>query len=497
MVQQAHRMLIVDDEAEVRRLVCRVLAEEGYLVAEAANGRVALQRLEAEPFELLITDLQMPEMDGFALLQECVALYPQMDVIVLTAYGTIQSAVEAMKRGAADFITKPFEIAELKRKVAECFRRREARLAAQRRSPLAPLVELGRILSGEMSLTGALTGLMNLVQRTFQPTGAEVVLYGEGASEESDALIAHAGKPPHELGYPRLSYAQAQRLAHAERSWLLRDPDQAEPLNLPAQSGLSITVPLLNGEVIGLITLVREAPGPRYTEADAQLLQLFGLQMGLSTLRVRMRQRLLDAFQDLKQANLSAVQALFAAIETRDQYTHDHSERVSHFAAWLGERLKLPADKLEALRIAGLLHDIGKLGVSDGTLYKNGSLNPEERERIKQHSLMGARILAGMEAFAEVLPIVRHHHEHYDGSGYPDGLAGEAIPLEARLLAVVDAFDALISDRPYCPAIPIHEALACLREGAGTHWDRAVVEAWCALVAEREGEIRNMLAKRP
>ncbi len=498
MAQRAHRVLVVDDEAEVREIIRRVLGERGYIVAEAANGRLALQRLQEEPFELLITDLRMPEMDGEALLQACAALYPQMDIIVLTAYGTIQSAVEAMKRGAADFITKPFRVAELEQKVAECLRRREARLEAQRNSPIAPLVELGRILSGEMGLGEMLRGIIELLQRTFRPAGAEVILYGEEAADQDTAIIAHVGKPPHELGYPRLSRAQARRLAQSSKPWLLRDPGQAEPLASPAQSGLGLTVPLLHGdEVTGMITLAREAPGERYGEADAQLLQLMGFQMSLSALQARMRQRLLDAFQDLKRTNLSAVQALFAALETRDRYTHDHSERVSRFAHWLGERLGLPDGQLEALRIAGLLHDIGKLGVSDGTLYKNSQLNDEEREHIKRHPTMGARILAGMEAFAEALPIVRHHHERYDGKGYPDGLAGEAIPFGARLLAVVDAFDSLISDRPYRPAMPLREALRRLREGAGTQWDRALVEAWCALVAEREDEILGMLGVQP
>jgi len=498
VTQQAHRVLVVDDQAEVCRLVSLVLARKGYGVAEAANGRMALQRLQDEPFELVITDVQMPEVDGLTLLEQCVALYPQVDVIVLTAYGTIQSAVEAMKRGAVDFVTKPFEVADLERKVDGCFERRYARLEAQKRSPIAPLVELGRILSGEMGLSEMLNSILDLVQRTFRPISTEAVLYGDSSLSQSDVIVAHSGKPPHELGYPRLSHAQTQRLAHDARPWLLRDSGRGEPINSHVQSGLGITVPLLNGnEVIGTLTLVRDSSSQRYVEADAQLLQVFGFQMGISTLQSRTRQRLLDSFRDLKRATLSAVHALFVAIETYDQYIHDHSERVSRFAYWLGERAKLPSENLETLRIASLLHDIGKLGVSDDTLHKNSGLAEDEFDRVKLHPFMGARILAGMEAFAEVVPIVLHHHEHYDGSGYPNHLAGEAIPLGARIIAVADAFDSMTSDRPYRPAMPISEALVRMQESADTQLDRSLVYEWCALVSEKKDEVVKIVGNRP
>jgi len=496
VAQQERKILVVDDQAEVRRLVKLVLVRKGYAVAEAANGRIALQCLRDEPFDLVITDVQMPEVDGITLLEQCVALYPQVDVVVLTAYGSIQNAVDAMKRGAIDYLTKPFEIADLERKVSGCFERRYARLATQKKSPIEPLVELGRILSSETSLTEMFNSILDLLQRTFQPVSVEVVLYGDSSSSQNDVAVAHSGQSPHELGYSRPSYAQIQRLAREPRPWLLRDKGGGELPNAHAQTGLGITVPLLNGnEVIGLLTLVRDPPGGRYGESDAQLLQVFGFQMGISTLQARTRQRLLDTFGDLERATLSAVQALFAAIETRDQYTHDHSERVSRFAHWLGERLGLSSEDLGTLRIAGLLHDIGKLGVRDETLYKNGSLSEDEFDRVRLHPVMGARILAGIGALAEVVPIVLHHHEHYDGSGYPDHLAGEAIPFGARVIAVVDAFDSMISDRPYRPALSVSEALRRLQQSANTQLDAALVSNWCALASGREADIAQMVGK--
>jgi putative nucleotidyltransferase with HDIG domain len=498
LAEQERRILVVDDQADVRRLVALVLLRKGYFVAEAANGRSALQLLQQRSFDLVITDVQMPEVDGLALLEQCVALYPQIDVIVLTAYGTIQNAVDAMKRGAVDYITKPFEIGDLEQEMDAWFERRRARIEARKKSPIEPLVELGRILSSQMNLAEMLDAILDLVQRTFQPISTEVVLYGGGPPGEADTVVAHSGEPPSALGYPRLTHEEAQRLAGDAKPWLFRDSALAGPSALPVQSGPAISVPLLNGhEAVGTLTLVRDAAGARYQEADAQLLQIFGFQMGISTLQARTRQRLLDSFHDLKQVTLSAVHALFAAIETYDQYTHDHSERVSRFAYMLGERVGMPGEQLETLRIAGLLHDIGKLGVGDGTLHKNGNLTADEFDRVKLHPLMGARILAGMEAFTEVVPIVLHHHERYDGTGYPQRLAGAGIPLGARIIALVDAFDSVTSDRPYRPAAGIEEAIRRLERSADTQLDGTLVREWRLLVEERAEEMAQAVGNRP
>jgi response regulator RpfG family c-di-GMP phosphodiesterase len=488
------KILVVDDEANIRQIIIRVLEQRGYRVKEAANGAQALDLLREEPFDLVITDLRMPQMEGLELLERARELYPETDFIILTAHGTIESAVWAMQRGADDYLTKPFDVRDLELKVSQCFERRRRRHEARRRSPLEPLVELGRILSSQTGLPTKLEQMLeqilDLMRRTFAPNGIVMTLFDPQSQQE--VTVIQSGLVPEALGYPRLSYEAMRQLAQRPRGWCLREAGDAAPLEREAQSGGGITVPLFVGEeMAGELTLVRQPGAPRYTPEDAQLLQIFGFQVGIAVLQTRTRQRLLEAFQNLRQVTVEAVQTLFAAVGTYDQYTHDHSQRVAQYAYWLGQRVGLVGRELEAVRIAGLLHDIGKLGVADETLHKNGRLTSDEFDRVKLHPVMGARILMGMEAFAEAVPLVLHHHEHYDGKGYPDGLAGEAIPLGARIIAVVDAFDSMTSDRPYRPALSVAEAFGLLRGAAGTQLDGHLVEEWIALVQQEPEKVSD------
>ena len=477
------RVLVVDDEDVVRNLIALVLRKGNYAVAEAPNGRVALERLEEEAVDLVITDLNMPEMDGGALLKECRALYPDTDVMVLTAHGTIRSAVEAMKYGAVDYITKPFGISDLTEKVSRCFKLRDARVASPQFS-IQPLVELNRILASELDLQGSLDAIVDLIQRTFRPTHTEIAIFEDGS--QAAPVVVRSGQDAVQTAYRPLSRQQIRYLAQQPQPWLLRDGDSNGSAK-SSDSGHNLIVPLTRGsEAVGALTLSRGSTGTRYTQSDAQLLGVFCSQIALSMLHLRTHQRLVDGFRDLNEASLPAVQALFEALGTFDRYTRDHSERVSRFARMLGGRLRLSVDRMDLLSIAGLLHDIGKLGVGDGTLRKNGSLTEAEFDKVRLHPVMGARILAGVEAFAQVVPMVLHHHEQYDGQGYPDRLAGEDIPLGARIIAVVDTYDSMTSDRPYRSALTCEEAKARLRSCAGTQLDRHLAEEWTSILESGE-----------
>ena len=181
--------------------------------------------------------------------------------------------------------------------------------------------------------------------------------------------------------------------------------------------------------------------------------------------------------------DVRAIAAVGAASEIKDAYIHGHQERTSLWAAALAEEMGLPPERVRNIRIASLLHDIGKVSISERLLNKPGKLTDEEFARVKQHAPLGAEIIVSeAETLQQLAPIVRHHHEHFGGKGYPDGLAGEDIPLEARILAVADVFDAMTHERSYRKAMSREEAIAELQGGAGTHFDPAVVKAFLALV---------------
>lgn len=197
--------------------------------------------------------------------------------------------------------------------------------------------------------------------------------------------------------------------------------------------------------------------------------------------RVRSLLRLKAYTDELEHAE-SVLFALARSIEARDPYTLGHCERLSMLGVALGRELGLDDDQLEAIRKAGVLHDLGKIVVPDAILLKGGPLTAGEREVMKQHPITGDEICEPIKSFSLVRPIIRHHHERMDGSGYPDGLTGEEIPITARVLQVVDVFDALTTERPYKPAYPVEQALTMLRDETGRGWyDPVVVDSFCRL----------------
>src|ERR1700716_2536948 len=175
--------------------------------------------------------------------------------------------------------------------------------------------------------------------------------------------------------------------------------------------------------------------------------------------------------------------SLALTIEAKDPYTEGHCDRLSKYSVALGEKLGLPQDLSVALRRGGLIHDIGKLAVPEHILLKPGPLTPEERKIMEQHTIAGERICAPLRSFRNVLPIIRHHHEKQDGSGYPDGLKGDQIPLTARILQVTDIYDALTTDRPYRKALAPEKAFAIMREEVKRGWwDGSILNEFEAVV---------------
>jgi putative nucleotidyltransferase with HDIG domain len=185
----------------------------------------------------------------------------------------------------------------------------------------------------------------------------------------------------------------------------------------------------------------------------------------------------------LEKANLSFATALVATLDARDRYTAGHSAAVSIYARDIAERMGLTEDEQRKAHLCGLVHDIGKIGLPAGLLEKPGNLTLEERRLMEQHSVIGERILAKVEDYAEIAAIVRHHHERVDGHGYPDRLAGDEIPVLSRIVAVADAYNAMTSDRPYRDAMPSRVARLRVAQAVESQFDTTVVAAFDAILA--------------
>jgi HD-GYP domain-containing protein (c-di-GMP phosphodiesterase class II) len=237
-------------------------------------------------------------------------------------------------------------------------------------------------------------------------------------------------------------------------------------------------VPLHAGEHIrGLLMLGEERRESRepFTEEKLRLARSIGDQAATALHRAAL-------FEELEQAYLQTVLALANAVDAKDTYTADHAQRLAAMALAVGQELGMSPRELEDLRYGAILHDIGKIGVSDSILGKPAKLDADEWSVMRQHPAIGARILAPVPRLAGAARIVRHHHERYDGGGYPDGLAGETIPLGARVLTVVDSYSAIVDKRVYKEARSREHAIAELKRNAGTQFDPRVVEVFLRLM---------------
>lgn len=208
-------------------------------------------------------------------------------------------------------------------------------------------------------------------------------------------------------------------------------------------------------------------------------------------------EQLSNTNEQLEKAYLESIETLRHTVEAKDSYTRGHSDRVSAYSVLIGEKMGLPEHDIKTLRIGGLFHDIGKIGVPDSILLKNGKLTDDEYSEIKNHPSIGAHILSNATIFREIIPIVKHHHERYDGHGYPSMLSGENIPLLARIASVADAFDAMTSTRVYRNELDIDYVKEELRTNAGTQFDPNIANLFLNILEKEPEKIHEIRAKYP
>ena len=209
----------------------------------------------------------------------------------------------------------------------------------------------------------------------------------------------------------------------------------------------------------------------------------------------RINEELSESNERLERAYLDMVQTLRYTVEAKDTYTRGHSDRVSEYSVLIGEKLGLPEDQIKTLRIGGLFHDIGKIGIPDSILLKPDKLSDDEYSQIKNHPSIGAHILGSAEIFKDIIPVVKHHHERYDGNGYPSRLKGEEIPYIARIAAVVDTFDAMTSRRSYRGPIDIEHVKEEIKRCEGTQFDPQIAEVFLDILNNDYDKIKDIQEK--
>ncbi|HUK55816.1 MAG TPA: HD domain-containing phosphohydrolase [Nitrospiria bacterium] len=254
------------------------------------------------------------------------------------------------------------------------------------------------------------------------------------------------------------------------------------PVSYPITSLMSVPM-MLGRKTLGTIDISDKLDGKEFSTYDLKLIQAIAAEAAVALENARL-------FAEVKDLFLSTVKSLVMAIDAKDPYTHLHSLRVSEVSAILSDELGLPPPDVEQIKLAALLHDVGKIGVPEKVLLKPGKLSPAEWAEIKRHPLHSVHILEQVKQFSHILQWVRHEHEHYDGSGYPDGLVGGAIPLPSRIIAVADAFDAITSDRYYRKGSPEDAAVEIIQKEAGIQFDPEVIRAFVS--AHRKGRFGGL-----
>ncbi len=439
-------VLFVDDEPNVVAAMKRAQAKGSYRILTATSGTDALEIMSREKVDVIISDEAMPHMTGSELLARVSETYPDTIRIILTGQASLDATVRAINEGRIfRFLHKPCDSSELFRIINEALSRKEH---IERRDAL--IMRAGRIASWDWNLTSG----------TFQHSSNLQSFLGVSSKKKIKNI--------HELVSlidPRDREIAASAIQAAS--------EQGQSFSLEVRVNDSKDSVRWISHTADIIHDLEGAP-----------LRMMGVLMDITD-KKQNEDNLRHSLDNLSRALRSTVRALGMTAEKRDPYTAGHQERVARLACAIAEKLDMDTERIEGLRVAGMLHDIGKISVPAELLVKPGLLSEFEMAIMKTHPAVGHEILKQIPFPWPVAEIVLQHHERMDGSGYPEGLKGEAILPEARILAVADVVEAMASHRPYRPSLGIEAALDELVKNKGILYDDTVANACLRLFREK------------
>ena len=396
---------------------------------------------------------------------------------------------EGTKRIAArDFgsrvnVTSGDEFQEL----AESFNAMATRLGKQFNA-LTTMNEIDRSILSALDTRRIVDTILNRMRELFPCDCVALALLDVEASDAGLMHIQYGQSEGESWLVPvRLSTEDIRQLDDHPEQLLFHIPMELPGYLSPLvelEAEIFLTFPMFVSAKLSGLIVFGYADGVELNEEDTVQARQLADQVAVAISNARL-------IEELDELNWGTLYALARAIDAKSNWTAGHSERVTELALKIGQTMGLDQKKLDDLHRGGLLHDIGKIGIPPGILDKAGKLTDEEYELMREHVRIGARILEPIEAYAAVIPVVLHHHEYYDGSGYPDGLEGEAIDLGARIFTVADHYDALISDRPYRAGLPRERVIGFIKEDSGTKYDPNVVKAFLEVMAQMDMELHS------
>jgi len=478
------RVLVVDDEKFIRDIIADFLGMEGYIVRTAEDGASAVTELERARYDMVISDLKMPKMGGLDLLKEVARVHPDTLTVIMTGFGTVETAIDAMKRGAYDYILKPFKVEEIVHIVQRGLEKRRLSAENLRLREALSLYKVSEAIAASLSLDEVVATLSD---GALSEVRSDVVMTWLADGEGNFSLrslnyssLLEEGEEMGELDPVKVTerLATGPIVEHGARA---RELFSMHPSR---QVSSMIVVPLkMRDRLLGFVGTISLTASKRFDEGQRKLLTIIASRAAAAIENARL-------YEDLQATFQQTIQSLARTIDKMDRYTSGHSERVARYSVNLARWLGLPEDQIEIVRHSALMHDIGKIGCVMN-LNKAGKLTQSEYEVFKRHPAYGREILDPIKFLGPVIPGVHLHHERWDGKGYPLGLSGKDIPLIARIISVADTYDAMTSDRAYRRALPHEVTLSEVERCSGTQFDPDIARTFTERIERLREELRD------
>ncbi|WDP89823.1 MAG: response regulator [Desulfobacter sp.] len=498
MDKESVKILVVDDEEGILDVTEGYFQRKGYEVYTAGNGAEALEIINRINIGCIFTDINMPVMDGLELAERVRQIESTLPVVVMTGYPSLENSIQTLKNGVVDYLIKPVNLEQMELTLTRILRERELfvenlilKEEVERQERLRKLNEelirrveevntLNRVME-DFAATDSSYGIFNkVVDLGVEELKADKVFFHIYSEQDRSLVLVAKSSSGYEDDLVLKSYSSdipeqakafiVESLEGDENPCLIAGAGSTNALGEPVRSFMGVPLKIRD-KIFGVASAYIFENGRAFSEQDIYYMN-FITQKAASAIEN------IALYENIYENLFSTLYAFVTALEVRDLYTRKHSTRVARYAHMIAEEMGCTEEELDVINFAGSLHDIGKIGIRDDILLKPGRLTEDEYEKIKEHPVIGADIISKLGLWDREMEIIRHHHERFDGNGYPDGLKGNQIPKLARIMSVADCYDAMASDRAYRKKMDKKDVLAIIAENSGTQFDPEAVDAF-------------------
>lgn len=497
------KILLVDDEDAILDVMEQYLQRKGFEVHTAGNGIEALKVLDTIKINCIFSDINMPGMDGLELAEKIREKDSTLPVVIMTGYPSLENSIQTLKNGVVDYLIKPVKLDQIELTLSRVLRERELfvenlilKEEAGRQKKLEKLNQdlvekidevntFNRVMEDFSSIYSGHAIFNKIVELGVEITHADKVFFHICSDQDRPLVFVTGSKNDAENKHIPSTFKNDFSKKTGECILGVMETDHhpcliSEPEKKihDAVHSLMVLPVKIRDKVFGVATAFSFQKKKVFNAKHLNHMN-FICQKAASAIENA------ALYENIYENLFSTLYAFVTALEVRDLYTKKHSTRVAKYGRMIAQQMGCTEEELDIISFAGQLHDIGKIGVMDDILLKPGRLTDDEFNKIKEHPDIGADIISKMGLWDKEMEIIRHHHERYDGKGYPSGLKGDEIPKLARILCVADSFDAMDSDRSYRKKMEREKIANIIRENAGTQFDPQAAEVFLKILDQK------------